>query len=203
MNPLPNRLPLTLTVPTSNSDPSSLSGGAAPQAGGAASAVEASAQGSTLSLAPGTTILEVPERPRKALPEGPFPPSQPGMIGLGMKGVDVPIAEAAAPTTGGKAEPVVAGLSNLAQEVVAEEEEAKRAEQQKHDGQTAESPEVQLDLEQGKVLTAIYKPESKEAWKQALKQAHEQAEKTRSGIPGSQGSSESSSADSGEYTRLC
>ncbi|KAJ9096739.1 hypothetical protein QFC21_005009 [Naganishia friedmannii] len=204
MNPLPNRLPLTLTVPTSTSDPSSISSG---QTGAATSNAESAAQALGLSLASGTTILEVPERPRKTLSEGPFPPSQPGMIGLGMKGVDVPVAETAStdpagPATGGKAEPVIAGLSNLAQEVVAEEEEAKRAEQQEHVSQTSSSPEVQLDLEQGKVLTAIYKPESKEAWKQALKQAHEQAEKTKSGIPTSQGSSESSSADSGDALEI-
>ncbi|KAJ9091990.1 hypothetical protein QFC19_008858 [Naganishia cerealis] len=218
MNPLPNRLALTLTVPQAGAaDPSAPSGAAAAQSPSATADVVAQAS----SLAPGT-ILDVPDRPRKTLPEGPFPPpaseqSQQGIIGLGMKGVEalasVGVAEpssdspAAAPGGGedvggggeggggGKQEPP--GLSNMAQEVVAEEEEAKQAEQQKQVERTA-GADAQLDLEQGKVLTAIYKPESKEAWKQALKQAHEQAEKTWSGggITRSQGMSESSSSDS-------
>lgn len=165
MNPLPNRLPLTLTVPSSTSDP--LPSGIRSTAQGTTSAESTQA-----SLAAGT-ILEIPERPRKTLSEAVLPPSQPGLIGLGVK---VPVHLDAAPQ-----EPLV-GLSNLAQEVVAEEQERQQKE--------AVRADEGVDVEQGNVLTAIYKPESKEAWKQALRQANEQAEKTRSSVAKSQGASD-------------
>lgn len=133
------------------------------------------------SLAAGT-ILEVPERPRKTLSEAVLPPSQPGLIGLGVK---VPVDLDPAPQ-----EPLV-GLTNLAQEVVAEEQER----QQKEAGKSEDAARADdvVDAEQDKVLTAIYKPESKEAWKQALRQANEQAEKTRSSVGKSQGASDPTS----------
>jgi hypothetical protein len=163
MNPLPNRLPLTLTVPPAT--------GISPSA---------TSDPQTLALAPGT-ILEVPERPRKVLSEGPFPPTQPGVIGLGVKGV-------------GEPEPEVPGLSNLVQEVAEEEKEAKPD----RPSIAIKPDEVKDGEEQNKILTAIYKPESKEAWKQALKQANEQAEKT------SARQSDSSASDAGEFRRtLC
>lgn len=177
MNPLPNRLPLTLTVPpsTSDSSPSGLQS-AAPNAAGDANQAP---------LAAGT-ILEVPERPRKTLSEAVLPPSQPGLIGLGVK---VP----GDLSTDLAAQEPLAGLSNLAQEVVAEEQERQQQDASKS-GDASRPDEV--SPEQDKVLTAIYKPESKEAWKQALRQANEQAEKTRSSVAKSQASDATS--DSGE-----
>jgi hypothetical protein len=173
MNPLPNRLPLTLTVPPSTLDPSS---------SGLRTNAHAT-EPTQASLAAGT-ILEVPERPRKTLSEVVLPPSQPGLIGLGVK---VPGDPSTDPTV---QEPLV-GLSNLAQEVAAEEQE-----RQQQDASKAGEPSRQdeVDAEQGKVLTAIYKPESKEAWKQALRQANEQAEKTRSSVAKSQASDATSDA---------
>jgi hypothetical protein len=159
MNPLPNRLPLTLTVP--------------PATGISPSAPTSDPQ--TSALAPGT-ILEVPERPRKVLSEGPFPPTQPGVIGLGVKGV-------------GEPEPEVPGLSNLVQEVAEEEKEAKPD----RPSIAIKPDDVKDGEEQNKILTAIYKPESKEAWKQALRQANEQAEKT------SARQSDSSASDAGKF----
>lgn len=200
MNPLPNRLPLTLTVPPSTSDPSSQTSGLqATVPPGANTTSGESAQASSAAVG---TILEIPERPRKTLSEGPLPPTQPGLIGLGVKIPGEPV-EAAQESP--------AGLSNLTQEVVAEEKErqqGKQADQQSQDAnrqpvEPTSRNELEVDAEQGKVLTAIYKPESKEAWKQALKQANEQAEKTRSSVAKTRGSSDSSASDSGRaYTWL-
>jgi hypothetical protein len=162
MNPLPNRLPLTLTVP--------------PVTGISPSATTNDPQ--TSALAPGT-ILEVPERPRKVLSDGPFPPTQPGVIGLGVKGV-------------GDLEAEVPGLSNLVQEVAEEEKDAKPD----RPSLNIKPNEVKDGEEQNKILTAIYKPESKEAWKQALRQANEQAEKT-SARP-----SDSLASDAGKFSGI-
>ena len=189
MNPLPNRLPLTLTVPPSNGVPPNTSS-------------TGDAQPTSSALAAGT-ILDVPERPRKVLPEGPFPPpSQPGVIGLGVKGVE----ESASATTTTTTEPqeAASGLSDLVQEVVAQEGTEKEpttttAEPEKPSDASESSEsgkEAEIEQDQAKVLTAIYKPESKEAWKQALKEANEQAEKTGAGQAQAE-ASDSSVSDGG------
>lgn len=184
MNPLPNRLPLTLTVPPTTGISPSASATGDPQTSSA--------------LAAGT-ILEVPDRPRKVLPDGPFPAGQPGVIGLGVKGVGEPVAMTAEPQES------VSGLSNLAQEVATEEqteeEMAKPDRPSLSIGSGDKSKDAEPETEHVKILTAIYKPESKEAWKQALRQANEQAEKTSAGSVQAQ-ASDSAASDAGMSSRM-
>lgn len=191
MNPLPNRLPLTLTVPPTN--------GVSP-----ITSTTGDAQPTSSALAAGT-ILDVPERPRKVLSEGPFPSSQPDVIGLGVKGA----GELASPPLPMEPQEAASGLSNLVQEVAAQEGAEKEptttaAETEKPSGASGSSEsgkEAEIEQEQAKVLTAIYKPESKEAWKQALKEANEQAEKTGAGQARAE-ASDSSVSDGGMFPVL-
>lgn len=97
-------------------------------------------------------VLPVPPRPKKTLPEEPIPAAK-------KEGEE----EGAGNPAEGGADPE-AGAQHESDEA------ARGADAQSEAGGSVEGQD------QKQVLTAIYKPESREAWKEALRSANEKAE---------------------------
>lgn len=138
LNPLPSKLPLTLSIPT-------------------ATEVEFEAQDNN-------PVLDAPPRPKKALPEEDLPSALPSKDG--------PKAEESSvgPVDGESKKETVNGTSAAPKAM-----ESNSNPGPSQDNQVPQPTKTVQD-DEDRIQTAIFRPESKEAWKEALRAAGEKAE---------------------------